>query len=525
MLQSSFFGDFGAAKKAPAKRLVLPKGKAAPLPLKRLAPKKVIVPSVRPTNPAANRAPRARIQYMQAALKTLGSKVGDKVLTGIAADGIIGPKTATAVNKAITSYGIKAPKRLYTVGDLLDAAVVEEIAKAVSDKAATVAKPVPAASAKPTKSPTMQRLQQAVVALGKKVKDAALVISADGIVGPKTVAAVNKALRVYATTADPAVRTGRLLAAEIQMNAEKFAQAVETALTTRGAAVPKKPADAPKGSTLRSPAISQIQQNLGQLGALVKDAGLVVTVDGINGPKTAAAVNRALQKYANGAPASLRTGKLSTAQVTAQASSIVDALGKAIATRGATPIPAQTPPSEAEPVTTPDSDETAPPGPVAKAVPPSSLPQGTVPPPGTIAPGSPDGDEGGFAPPPGAFPGGGGSPTATAPGSKMPITPGTFVPGAGGEMTTTPNTAVPGMTPGMIPGDGMPPGGDGTAPYQDVPGAAPAKTNWLLWGGIATGVVALGTAFVLTRKKNASSKSYGRKPSRRARSAMAGYRF
>jgi len=281
-----------------------------------------------------SRASRIQVQKLQQAVRALGTKIGDRTFL-IGADGVVGAQTVGAINKAVKSHGV-FPRQVNTA-DLTDAAIVATLTANLNTKAAAVSKPVAPASAKQTASPTVKRLQQAVAVLGTRVKDAGLKIKADGLVGPKTQAAINRALVAYVKNASANLRTGRLNGVQILQNAEALAKAVEEEIARRGAKPPARPTDAPKPGVKRSGAITQIQQSLGQLGKQVNDEGLIVVVDGITGKKTVAAVNRAMLKYVRSGPASLRKGNLSVAQVSASAPSIISALGVEITRRGATP--------------------------------------------------------------------------------------------------------------------------------------------------------------------------------------------
>ena len=88
---------------------------------------------------------------------------------------------------------------------------------------------------------------------------------------------------------------------------------------------------------------SQLQADLVTLGKIVKDSTLeAVKVDGLPGPKTATAVNRALSKYATSAPATYRTGKLTLAAVKADGGTLIALLEAEIKRRGGTVVPAKT---------------------------------------------------------------------------------------------------------------------------------------------------------------------------------------
>jgi hypothetical protein len=91
-----------------------------------------------------------------------------------------------------------------------------------------------------------------------------------------------------------------------------------------------------------SQSIGDLQTALVALGKGIGDTTLSkIVVDGIMGPKTAAATNRALTIHlgAGQAPANLRTGSLSQAVITSQAATITQLLEAEVSRRGfATPV-------------------------------------------------------------------------------------------------------------------------------------------------------------------------------------------
>lgn len=294
------------------------------------------------------------VATLQRTVALLAMNTGDKALA-VKIDGVTGPATARAVNRAMTVYAKTAPAQLRS-GKLTPAQVAQSAsqltswiaaaakanpprgARPVASKPAvtkaSVKKPVPAAPAKPTRSPTVERLQRALAAMAKATGDKLLAIKADGIPGPKTAAAVNRAMVKYVTQAPAQYRSGRMTVTEVTMNAEGLARAVEAATAVRGVKPPARPKDAPPGKLKRSPAVTQIQQLVGQLADLIPDPALAVVVDGISGPKTAAAVNRALKT------------KYSVAQISTQSGAIIKRLSAAVAARGqrpAEPAPAPMP--------------------------------------------------------------------------------------------------------------------------------------------------------------------------------------
>lgn len=80
-----------------------------------------------------------------------------------------------------------------------------------------------------TPSSTVRRLQQALRGLSLKVNDAALVITPDGLIGPKTVSATNRAMTKYALSAPAKYRTGSLTKGQVVASAAQLAAFVEKA--------------------------------------------------------------------------------------------------------------------------------------------------------------------------------------------------------------------------------------------------------------------------------------------------------
>lgn len=184
-------------------------------------------------------------------------------------------------------------------------------------------------------SPMLVRLQRALVLLGIVTHDSQLRVATDGITGPGTAKAVNHALLAYLKTAPAQYRTGKLTPAQIAAAAGTLAALVEAEAHRRGGApAGKAPAGkvpagkAPAGKitvTAKKPpptkpvpskAIAALQTAVRALGLRFKDSAVsAVARDGIIGPKTIAATNRALVKYAPTAPAHYRTGKLTGTEI------------------------------------------------------------------------------------------------------------------------------------------------------------------------------------------------------------------
>lgn len=112
-----------------------------------------------------------------------------------------------------------------------------------------------------------------------------------------------------------------------------------------GAPVAGCPVNMQFGGACRSPAAVALQNALMALGQVVGDPTLkALQVDGFVGPLTTAAVNRAFTMHigAGQAPANLRTGALSMADVSAMLPSMTPIVATEVARRGASVPPART---------------------------------------------------------------------------------------------------------------------------------------------------------------------------------------
>jgi len=290
---------------------------------------------------------------LQRALVSLARSTNDASL-GVKVDGIVGPATAAITNRALLKYATRAPAN-YRTGRLTVAQVrtnagalaniLSAEAKARGQKAppTTAVKPkakvkAPAPARMPTNTPAAVRtavndkaavaaLQNAIRALGDAVGDRVLRIGVDGIAGQGTAAGVNRALTKYVTNADRALRTGKLTVAQIRGNAKLLTTVIVAETAKRKTAKPKaktKAAMLAPGKMLATRAnksgVAGLQEALALLGRLAKDPILgAIKADGIVGPATARAVNRAFTSYIDKteAPAQYRTGKLTTATVIA----------------------------------------------------------------------------------------------------------------------------------------------------------------------------------------------------------------
>jgi len=429
-------------------------------------------------------APNPVLQRLQRAVALLGLTVNDSALA-TKDDGIPGPNTTRVVNRALKLYTTTAPASMRT--GILTTAQISAQASAISgaieaevNRRGAPSKRVPAPvaarqqAARPTPSDAVSVLQGMLRRLGVLRGDSILTSVApapprppDGLIGPKTTTAANRALVRYATNAPANLRTGKLSQAEVVQNVRLITQAVEAAVLVAKAKPPvvaKKVTTPPKVKVLKSAAVATLQERVRQLGGLVKDNALLIGVDGLIGPKTTAATNRALQKYAEQAPASYRTGKLPQAQVFSNAAILATLVGQAVTARGVQPA---LPP----PVIGPDVVADIPPG-GDVPVPPVPVPPVVGPVVVQIPPVGPGGE-----PPIG--PGGEAPPPVIGPVVTPPVGPGGEIPGGGG---------------------GEPPPPVGPGGEQPPPAVAEKKFPWIwvIGGGIAlVGIV--GTVLIMRK--------------------------
>lgn len=96
------------------------------------------------------------------------------------------------------------------------------------------------------------------------------------------------------------------------------------------------------GRLPRGPIFARLQRGLRTLGAVARDGALAaIKPDGVLGPRTVVAVNRALTRHigAGQAPAAFRTGALTLAQVAANANTIIPVIEAEVSRRGARVAP------------------------------------------------------------------------------------------------------------------------------------------------------------------------------------------
>jgi peptidoglycan hydrolase-like protein with peptidoglycan-binding domain len=111
-------------------------------------------------------------------------------------------------------------------------------------------------------SSSVASLQQALISLGQKVGDATLsALVLDGLIGPKTTAAANRAFAMYVSGAPANFATGTLTQSQVSTNASSLASYVNTELSRRGGAkttalVPAAAAPAAVAVRAAAPAVS-----------------------------------------------------------------------------------------------------------------------------------------------------------------------------------------------------------------------------------------------------------------------------
>lgn len=339
-----------AAKQLPALAAVLAsnieneatrrRGKgAAPAPAAKAAaakaaPGKIVVAAAPPT--------KVDVRRLQVALAALGARVGDRTLAAVKADGVMGPKTAAAANLALSKFTPNAAPGLRT-GKLSTGQITSQagaIAMLIEASTKTGAAVGPAAASPAASANDLRDLQQGLIALGTKFRDKVLAIKADGKMGPKTAAAVNRALVQYVPTAPLELRSGRLTPAQILAQVSPIKAVVVATVNQRsglapGAFGPPSPPIPKTGNQVKD-----LQLAIAALSKVVKDTSLAIKADGVIGPKTVGATNKALKSYARVAPARFRTGKLTTLDVRNQADIFARILNDEIAGRGANPASA-----------------------------------------------------------------------------------------------------------------------------------------------------------------------------------------
>lgn len=227
---------------------------------------------------------KASIVTLQKALVSLGLELKNKALSGLAVDGMLGPKTQAATNLALSRYVSGADANLKT-GKLtretigkgamaLATLVMSESIRRKEAKLKPVASPETKEQAEAAKTqktveavkkaappatrPTIDKalvklMQLAVAKLGAAVKNAALKIKDDGIVGPNTRAAVNLALSRYVRNASRAMKSG-LTTRIIGLAAPSITKLINGELALLSQEQTRREADAKKAKEKLGPA-------------------------------------------------------------------------------------------------------------------------------------------------------------------------------------------------------------------------------------------------------------------------------
>lgn len=304
------------------------------------------------------------VQQLQAAIRALGTAVRDKSIV-IAADGVLGPGTARAVNIVFTRHiGPGQAPANYRTGALTVAQIASQAAtmtqivqRELSRRAGMATVPAPAprpgapaprpgatapapvATAKPTKAMIIP-LQQALVYLSQQARDRSLALKVDGALGPGTARAVNRAMSVHVGPGQaPAnLRTGALTIPQIAAAAPQLAQIIRmealrrqqaparpgtpTAPTRPGAPAVPAPAAPSKATAIA------LQQALVYLSQQARDKSIAVKVDGKIGPGTAKATNRAMTVHVGPGQAvpALRTGALTVGMIASLAGQLAQVI-------------------------------------------------------------------------------------------------------------------------------------------------------------------------------------------------------
>lgn len=155
-------------------------------------------------------------------------------------------------------------------------------------------------------STVLKALQTAVNRLASFLKKPALVLKVDGLMGPKTQAATNEALRLIGARVQLPMSQ-----VSIKSRAEEISKLINSWIASK-TAKPVPPAskveiktaiiDKPAPKTMvwkptRSEAVKAFQRALVMLASAVNNKTLAVSIDGMVGPKTQTAANLAFSRY------------------------------------------------------------------------------------------------------------------------------------------------------------------------------------------------------------------------------------
>jgi len=132
-------------------------------------------------------------------------------------------------------------------------------------------------------SSSVASLQTALIALGQKVSDATLAaIVLDGLIGPKTTAAANRAFAMYVSGAPANLSTGTLTQSQVSTNASSLAGYLNAELSRRGAKttalVPAAAAPASVAARAAAPAVSDSSAQIVKYAAIGLGGVVVASV-------------------------------------------------------------------------------------------------------------------------------------------------------------------------------------------------------------------------------------------------------
>ena len=151
-------------------------------------------------------------------------------------------------------------------------------------------------------------LQTALIALGQKTGDATLsALVLDGLIGPKTTAATNRAFAMYVQGAPANYATGTLTQAQVGSNAAALAQYISAEATRRGGAVAKPATGIPVSKAAVLPAVSDNSTQIVKWAAI-----------GLGGVVVASVLYYIWKLQQGGGGGSRRTGRLRGADDVAQ---------------------------------------------------------------------------------------------------------------------------------------------------------------------------------------------------------------
>ena len=263
----------------------------------------------------------------------------------------------------------------------------------------------------------------------------------------------------------------------IKANIAALTSMISSEATKRGstapvAATPGAKAAVPGG--VANLTVARMQRALIDLGALVGDSVLRIASDGIVGPKTTAAINKAISSYIPNAPAGLKQ-KLSAGQVSAMADVIASQVEAAVAAKRAVAAREEAKGNGPGPTATPEEAQA--PVPDIGPAPRIQEPAYTAPTPAAVP------SEPSYTPSP--------SEAAYARQTQQAPAP-----------TYAPSSSTPDYS-AMLPPSAVPGGGQEIAPTPgaDVPAPAEKKKFPWMWVGVGAGVAVLGGIAIIAFSK------------------------